>query len=185
MDFFVYSRDAPGAEVLRDDAGLLEEHLRPFTGMLPPTPKLLSWAKSGARCFGTPRNRSKSSSEPSSQTATLRSWSSDAIRLLRNELDPTLAERLEQRLRRVRRWRDRLRERHHHPELAVVAGAALGEMVVEEQRRLARRGRALERRAADTDHSAAGREGRHHVAQVLRAARRYDRTRCKRSFSLR
>ena len=26
MDFFVYSRDAPGAEVLRDDAGLLEEH---------------------------------------------------------------------------------------------------------------------------------------------------------------
>jgi uncharacterized protein YciI len=26
VDFFVYSRDAPGAEVLRDDAGLLEEH---------------------------------------------------------------------------------------------------------------------------------------------------------------
>jgi hypothetical protein len=26
VDFLVYSRDAPGAEVLRDDAGLLEEH---------------------------------------------------------------------------------------------------------------------------------------------------------------
>jgi uncharacterized protein YciI len=26
MDFFVYSRDAPGAEALRNDAGLLEEH---------------------------------------------------------------------------------------------------------------------------------------------------------------
>jgi len=26
MDFFVYSRDAPGSEALRDDAALLEQH---------------------------------------------------------------------------------------------------------------------------------------------------------------
>ena len=55
-------------------------------------------------------------------------------------------------------------------DLAVVPDPALHEVVVQEQRRLARGGRALERRPADADDRATTRERGQHLPQPFRAA---------------
>ena len=61
------------------------------------------------------------------------------------------------------------RQRHHQRDLGLLAQPALGEVVVHQQRGLARRGRALERRRRHADdHPAAGEVGEH-VAQRERA----------------
>ena len=83
-----------------------------------------------------------------------------------------------QRARRVRGRRDRGPERHDERDLAVVAHAARGEVVVQQQRGLARRRRALERRAADADDRAALRERRAAPRAAARRRRR-SRTRCR------
>ena len=62
-----------------------------------------------------------------------------------NEGDAPLGEGGEQRFGGCRRRRDRDAERHDEADLAGVAHTACGEMVVQQQRGFARRGRALER----------------------------------------
>ena len=79
---------------------------------------------------------------------------------LRDETDATLLEGDQDRLGRVGRRRDRPGEGDDDVDLASVAHATLGQEVVEEQGALARRRRALERRAADADdRSALGERG--------------------------
>ena len=74
------------------------------------------------------------------------------------------------------------RERDHERDLAVVADAARGEVVVQQQRALARRGRALERRAADADDGAAARENAGSTsAQPLGAGDRVELVRRRRA----
>ena len=119
---------------------------------------------SGARCFGTPRNRSNGSSLPSSSTATFRAWSSELTRrfgtnsMFRSAKASTSA-----------------REVSGEGGTGVPNGITIfrshasrsprsHEVVVEEQGALARRRRALERRAADPDHGAAPGERREHLA---------------------
>ena len=66
-------------------------------------------------------------------------------------LDAALRERREDRLGGVGRRRDRHAERHDEGDLGALAQAPLGEEVVHQQGRLARRRRALERRRRDAD----------------------------------
>ena len=91
-----------------------------------------------------------------------------------DELDAALGERLEQRRRGVGRRRHGRAERHDERDLAVVADAALGQVVVQEEGRLARRRRALERRAAHADDRAAAGERRQHLSHTLGAGDRVE-----------
>ena len=99
--------------------------------------------------------------------------------------DPALRERDQQRLRRIRRRRDRHRQRHDERDARSVSTPALGEEVVHQQRGLARRGRALERRRRDRHDDATAVEVRQHVAQRERAGHRvelvapFDQTGCR------
>ena len=83
---------------------------------------------------------------------------------LRHELDAALGEPREDRLRGGRRRRDGGAERDHDLDPDIGAVAALAQVVVEQDRRLARRGRALEGSPADADDGRAGPEARDHLA---------------------
>ena len=112
----------------------------------------LAITTSGARCFGTPRKRSNGISLPSSSTATLRAG----------------VERADAAARRRTRCRARRTPRAAPPRCRATGGTGVpngitseishasrtpraDEVVVQQQRALARRRRALERRAADAD----------------------------------
>ena len=65
--------------------------------------------------------------------------------------DAALGERAQERFRRGGRRRDRHRQRHDQRDLGLLPHSPAHEVVVHQQRRLARRGRTLERRRRDRD----------------------------------
>ena len=114
----------------------------------------------------------------SANTATLRAGSSERTRRCGCHAMPRSSKAAEQRLRRVGRGRDRHGQRHDQRDLRLLAQAALGEEVVHQQGRLARRRRALEGRRRDGDDHPAALERGQHVPQ-LEAHRPPCRTRCR------
>ena len=122
---------------------------RPGSSRPPSSP--LATTTSGARCFGTPRKRSNASSSPLSKTTRRGRGRAPRTFVLGTKLDAALGERRDQRRRGVGRRRHRRHERQHEGDLALVAEPAAHEAVVQHQRALARRRRALERCAADAD----------------------------------
>ena len=91
-----------------------------------------------------------------------------------DELDAALAERSEERLRGRRRRRDRGAERDDHLDPDVVADAALAQVLVEQDRGLARCRWALERGAADADDRRSRRERGEPAAEGLGAGDRVE-----------
>ena len=88
---------------------------------------------------------------------------------------PRSANAVEQRLRRRRRRRDRHRQRHHQRRSSDCSRMpAFGQQLVHQQRGLARRGRALERRRRHADDHPPAVEAREHVAQRERARLRVE-----------
>jgi hypothetical protein len=83
--------------------------------------------------------------------------------------DPAFVERREQRLGCGRAGRDRRRQRHHEGDFRRREQAATTEKVVHQQGRLARRGRALERRRGHPDHHVTAAEVTNGVAERERA----------------
>ncbi len=88
-----------------------------------------------------------------------------------DEGDTALSEGGEQCLRGRGGGRDRDPERHDEADLAGLAQAARLEIVVQQQRGLARGGWALERCPRDTDDRAASRKGRQYLPQALGAGK--------------
>ena len=117
-----------------------------------------STTTAGARWTGTPRNRSYGISPPSRSIATLRPGSSSQHLAAGVPLDAALGEGLEQRVGRRRRRRDRPPEVDHQRDLRLLAQPALDEVLVQQQRGLARRRRALVRRREHADDDAAALE---------------------------
>ena len=81
------------------------------------------------------------------------------------EADPALVERLQDRGGRLRRRRDRHPQRQDEVDRGALDQPSALEELVHEKRRLAGRGRALERRPGDADHHAASLEPRDHVRE--------------------
>jgi hypothetical protein len=91
-----------------------------------------------------------------------------------HEHDPASGEPLQDRRRGFGRRRDRRGERDHHADRHVAADTSLAQVVVEEHRGLARRGRALEGGPAHPDDRLAAAERGEHLAQGFRAGHRIE-----------
>src|SRR5512140_3394776 len=94
--------------------------------------------------------------------------------MVRDELDAALVKGADERLGRGGRGRDRDAEWHDEADLARVPHAARSEVIMEQQRGFAGRGRALERRRRHADDGAALRESGQHVAQPLGTGERVE-----------
>ena len=121
-----------------------------------------------------PRNRSKGSRRAVVEDGLARGGVQRGDPAVPHELDPPLGELRQDRLGRRGRRRDRRAERDHDLDPDGVADTVRAQQLVEQERRLARRRRALERRAADADDRGARSERREQVADGLGARHRVE-----------
>ena len=139
------------------------------TGTQPSTVIPESSTTCGARWTGTARKRSNGSSPPSRRIARAAARVELAHLPARVPRDPALGECALQGRRRLGRRRDRPPEVDHQRDLRAIAQPAPDQLVVQHQRCLARRRRALVRRRQHADDHASALEAVEHLTRCERA----------------